>query len=141
MGVRNLLKTRVLERNSATFFSGCPCHIIHNVAQQAGEGFTKACGFDIKEFAIDLYYWFDKSTKRKNELKSYCTFCDQENREIVKHVSTCSLSLEVAIERSLKQFSSLKSYFLSEYQSQDRFRRLQKVFNDLMSEVYLLFLQ
>ena len=40
----------------------------------------------LKSFVIDLFYWFDKSTKRKNELRSYCIFCDQEYKRIVKHV-------------------------------------------------------
>ena len=39
-------------------------------------------------------------------LHSYCTFCDQEYRAVVKHVSTRWLSLEIAVERSLKQLAS-----------------------------------
>lgn len=112
IGIRDSLKTRVLNRNPAIYFNGCPCHIIHNAAQKAGEAFSVSSGFDVEELTIDLYYWFDKSTKRKNGLLSYCTFCDQEYRTIVKHVSTRWLSLEIAIERSLKQFPSLRSYIL-----------------------------
>ena len=141
IGVRDSLKTRVLGCNPAIYFNGCPCHILHNAAQKSGDSFRECCGFDIEEFAIDLYYWFDKSTKRKNGLASYCTFCNQEYRAIVKHVSTRWLSLEIAVQRSLKQLPSLTSYFKSECESQARFKRLQKVFNDPMTEVYLLFLQ
>ena len=114
IGVRDSIKTRVLNRNSAIFFNGCPCHIIHNATQKAGDSFTACCGFDVEEFSIDLYYWFDKSTKCKNGLQSYCTFCDQDYRAIVQHVSTRWLSLEIAIQRSLKQLPSLTSYFKSE---------------------------
>ena len=92
-------------------------------------------------WTIDLYYWFDKSTKRKNGLRSYCIFCDQAYRAIIKHVTTRWLSLETAVERILKQFPSLTSYFKSENESQSRFKRLQKAFNDSITEVYLLFLQ
>ena len=74
-------------------------------------------------------------------LRSYCIFCDQEYRAIVKHVSTRWLSLEIAVQRALKQFPSLTSYFKSECESQARFKRLQRAFNDPMTEVYLLFLQ
>ena len=56
----------------------------------------------------------------------------------MKHVSTRWLSVEIAVQRSLKQLPSLTSYFKSECESQARFKRLQRVFND---EVYLLFLQ
>ena len=85
IGIHNSLKTRVLLRNSAVYFSGCPCHILHNAAQKAAEVFSSECGFDIEEFTIDLYYWFEKSTKRKNSLRSYCEFCDQQYRSVIKH--------------------------------------------------------
>ena len=71
IGVRDSLKTRVLNRNPAVYFNGCPCHIIHNAAKKAGDSFMECWGFDAEEFTIDLYYWFDKSTKRKNRLRSY----------------------------------------------------------------------
>lgn len=141
IGIRNSIKSRVLQRNSNIYFNGCPCHIIHNTAHKAGEEFTSYCNFDLEEFVIDLFYWFDKSTRRKNELACFCSFCDQAYRSIVKHVSTRWLSLESAVERSLKQYQSLKSYFLSSHESQARFIRLQHAFEDPLTEVYLLFHQ
>ena len=54
------------------------------------------------------------------------------------YVSTRWLSLEIAVQRSLKQLPSLTSYFKSESESQARFKRLQKIFNDPMTKVYLL---
>ena len=130
IGTRNSLKTRIVQTTSAIYFNGCPCHVLHNAAQKGGTAFARCCGFDAEEFAVDLYYWFDKSTKRKNELKSYNEFCNQEYRSMIKHVSTCWLTLELAIERSLKQYPGLKSYFLPEDESQARFSRLQTVFGD-----------
>ena len=55
---------------------GCPCHIACNTANTGGEAFTQEVGFDIEEVVVDLYYWFDKSTKRKSLLEEYCCFCD-----------------------------------------------------------------
>jgi len=104
--VRDSIKTRVLQQNPGIYFNGCPCH---NAAQKAGESFTEISGFDIEEFVTDLFYWFDKSTKQKNGLQSYCMFCDQEYCKVMKHVSTRWLSLEIAVEHSLKQFHSLAS--------------------------------
>ncbi|XP_065893400.1 uncharacterized protein [Dysidea avara] len=43
------------------------------------------------------------------------------------------------MQRALKLFPSLTSYFRSESESQAKFIRLQKVFNDPMSEVYSMF--
>ena len=62
---------------------------------------------------IDLFYWFDKSTKRKASLSEYCTFCDVTYRDIVKHVNTRWLSLERAVGHVLQQYDALRSYFLS----------------------------
>lgn len=141
IGSRDSIKTRVLRCNPAIYFNGCPCHILHNAAQKAAESFSQSSGFDVEEFVIDLFYWFDKSTKRKNELRSYCTFCDQDYKRLVKHVSTRWLSLELAVQRSLQQLPSLSSYFKSEDKSQARFNRLQNAFSDPLIEVYLLFFQ
>lgn len=113
IGVHNSLMTRIKAKNPSIFCSGCPCHILHNAAQKAGESFNSLMRFDVEEFVIDLFYWFSKSTKRKNDLKSYCDFCDQEYRSIIKHISVRWLSLEMAVERALKQLPSLTSYFLS----------------------------
>ena len=107
---------------------------------------------------IDLFYWFEKSTKRKACLVEYCTFCDIDYREIVKHVNTRWLSLERAVCRVLQQYDPLKSYFLSEGvllqivqlhghtiflpdECNVRFQRLHNLFVLPMTEVYLLFYQ
>lgn len=107
---------------------------------------------------IDNFYYFDKSTKRKSGLSEYCTFCDTQYRKILKHVSTRWLSLEQAVDRTLRQYLGLKSYFLSEgtcicyyligsdHESITdgtglRFDRLVKAYSDPMTEVYLLFYQ
>lgn len=76
--------------------------------------YLQATKFDLEELMIDTYYYFDKSTKRKSGLAEYCTFCDTQYRKILKHVSTRWLSLEQAVERVLRQYPGLRSYFLSE---------------------------
>jgi len=63
------------------YFNGCPCHIIHNAAQKAGESFTEISGFDIEEFVIDLLTNLLK-------LQSYCMFCDQEGHETCVNTMT-----------------------------------------------------
>ena len=63
---------------------------------------------------IDNFYHLDKSSKRKNKFADFCSFCDVEYRKILKHVNTRWLSLELAITRTLQQYSALKAYFLSE---------------------------
>jgi len=70
--------------------------MVHNTAIKAAGAFELVTDFDVEDMMVDLYYWFDKSTKRKNGLVEFCDFCDTQYREIMKHVSTCWLSLELA---------------------------------------------
>ena len=93
--------------------NGCSYHIVHNTAAKAAETFSKVAEFDIEDFLVDLYHYFDKSSKRKVALEEFCLFCEQEYRKIIKYVSTRWLSLEAAVTRSLKIYPSLRSYFLS----------------------------
>lgn len=51
---------------------------------------------------IDNYFYFDKSTKRKNELAEFFVFCNLEYRKILKHFSVRWLSLELTINRTLQ---------------------------------------
>lgn len=120
----------------------------------------------MEDLVIDIFYWFDKSTKRKASLGEYCSFCNTEYRQIVKHVNTRWLSLERAVSRVLQQYEALKSYFLSEGisltectstvtcefcvitcsslhadDSTPRFQRVRSVLESPVTEVYLLFYQ
>lgn len=41
LGKRNSIMTRVVQKNPAAFFMGCPCHIVHNMALKASEKFAQ----------------------------------------------------------------------------------------------------
>ena len=103
--------------------------MVHNTALKAAEKFQSATKFDAEDMLIDLFYWFDKSIKRKNELFEFCSFCDMQYKDVVKHISTRWLSLEFAVERALKQYKGLRSYIFSNAESQAGFQRLQKAFD------------
>ena len=55
---------RVLAKNNI-FVNGCPCHIIHNTANKTPERFSEVPDFDVQDFLVDLFHWFDKSSKIK----------------------------------------------------------------------------
>ena len=59
----------------------------------------------IEDFVIGIYYHFRQSVKRKAQL--------------IKHVSTRWPSLGKCLERTLKQWDCLESYFLSYFDLQD----------------------
>ena len=85
LGVRNSIKSRVILKNNNCYFMGYPCYIIHNTAHKRSAGFTCNTKFDVEDFCIDIFYYFDESTKQKNALQGYAEFCDQDYRDILKH--------------------------------------------------------
>lgn len=87
LGLRNSLMTHVQKRNAACYFMGCPCHLIHSVASCAPDALQQVSGFDVEDLCVDVFYWFDKSTKRKGVLKEFCAFCDSTYHEVVRYVS------------------------------------------------------
>ena len=38
--------------------------------------FLQISKFSVDDLVIDIFYWFDKSTKRKADLVEFCSFCD-----------------------------------------------------------------
>lgn len=139
IGRNNSIMTRVLEKNPNTAFMGCPCHIMHNTVSFAAKAYTEVTGFNLEELAIDLFYYFDHSSKRKSNLQDYCEFNDIQYLEIIRYVSTRWLCLEMAVNRMLKLYDGLVSMFKSESENTPRFLRLQKAFSDPMTEIHLLF--
>ena len=134
--------TRVKQKNEASYFMGCPCHL-HIIACKASETFSDATDFKLKDIYIDTYHYFDKSTKRKSLLDEYAEFCEIEYRQIIKYmyVSTRWPSLKTVVRQNLDMYLTLKSYFLSNSESIVQFKQLKKQFADPIVEVYHLFYQ
>ena len=88
LGRQNSIKTPVQEGNNSIYIIGCACHIVHKTANKGAEIFMLESGFEAEDMLVDIFYWFDKSSKRKVEREEFCSFCDQEYRKIIKHVST-----------------------------------------------------
>ena len=94
----------------------------------------------MEDVIIDVFYWFEKSSKRKRKLAEYFEFRDQEYQKILKHISVRWLSLERCIDRVLKKRPSFKSYFdYSEHFADARFQRLHAAFSNPVLEPVLLF--
>ena len=60
--------------NSKVYVLFCPCHILHNTSSKAASTLASVMKFDIEDLAVDVGYWFDKSTKRKAGLEDFCAF-------------------------------------------------------------------
>ena len=107
VGIHNSLASRCRTHNPEIFLSNYPCHLVHIAASHAHDAFSTVAGVNVEDLLIDLYYWFDKSTKRKGVLAEYMEFCNQEYAKILKHGSTRWLSLERCIQRTSEKYSGL----------------------------------
>jgi hypothetical protein len=141
IGVHNSIASRCRVKNQEIYVCGCPCHLANIAASNAHDAFAEALGVNVENLLIDIYYWFDKSTKRKGILAEYMEFCDLEYAKILKHVSTRWLSLERCVLRILQKYEGLKSYFLSEHFAEARFERFHIAFQNPVTEIALLFNQ
>ena len=104
---------------------GCPCRFIHNTANDVSKAVAEATGFAVGNFHVDVFYYFDNSTKCQATLKQFCEFCDQQYHKILKVGPTRWLSKEECINRILKQYTSLVSSLTSqpEVRSDPRLKR------------------
>lgn len=68
IGVHNSSASRCKAQNSEIYVLGCPCHLAHIAASNANDAFSEIVGINVEDIVIDLFYWFDKSTKRKGDL-------------------------------------------------------------------------
>lgn len=98
------------KKNSAVYVLGCPCHLIHLATEKAAAQLPVL----IEELLVDVFFYLDKSSKRKQGQKKFQDLCGVEMRKIVKHVSTLCLSLEKCIAKLLQQWPALLQYFESE---------------------------
>lgn len=65
MGKNNSKFTRIAESNPDVYPVSCACHLAHLCGKKAASQLS----LDMEQLVIDLYYHFDKSSKRKEMLK------------------------------------------------------------------------
>ena len=82
----------------------CPCHLAHLCVEEGAE-----------ELSLNI----------KDMIRSYIIISIEVSREnlhsvyIIKHVSTCWLSLGKCLDRTLTEWDALKSYFVSNFDLND----------------------
>ena len=105
-GVQKLIKNEI----PALYDVGCICHLA-DLTVKAG---LKALPVDIDQLFIDIFYYFHHSSKRKQQFVDlWCSLFTTEPEVILKHCPTRWLSLLKCVDRYLRQYDGLKSYFLS----------------------------
>lgn len=76
IGRNNSIASRCKARNPDIFVAGCSCHLAGIAATEGNNAFSEGIGLNVENVLIDLYYWFDKSSKWKGKLLEYFEFCD-----------------------------------------------------------------
>ena len=105
-GVQKLIKNEI----PALYDVGCICHLA-DLTVKAG---LKALPVNIDQLFIDIFYYFHYSSKRKQQFVDlWCSLFTTEPEVILKHCPTRWLSLLKCVDRYLRQYDGLKSYFLS----------------------------
>lgn len=69
-------------------FSGCSLHLIHIGAQKGA-----SCLPPVQDILTDIFYYFQKSDKRRSELAEIQSLFDVDQRKMLKHVCTRWLSI------------------------------------------------
>lgn len=125
----------VKEVQPSIVIQGCSCHLIHLAAKKAAAELKKV---NVEHFFVELYYFLDKSSKRKNCFKLCQELCGTKLHKILKHVSVRWLSLLDAVNRVLEQWTALEHFFCVE--SEGECLSLQNQIQNPLTKLYLLFL-
>ncbi|XP_043381024.1 uncharacterized protein LOC114021903 isoform X1 [Chelonia mydas] len=86
----------------------CSTHIVHNTAKHG----LKMLSYDVENLVIKVFSEFSSSAKNVSELKEFFDFLETDYSEILRHVPTHFLTLFTAVDRLLKHWPALKSYFV-----------------------------
>lgn len=108
-GKNSSVYTRFKAESCRIVKANCYAICLHNATRFSFE----QIGVDIESLVLRVYGHFSVSAKRRAKLQEFCNFVDCEFSEILRHVSTRWLSLRPAIERLLKIYPAIVSYFRS----------------------------
>nr|XP_057926630.1 uncharacterized protein LOC131128085 [Doryrhamphus excisus] len=110
-GVAAFLKSQ----NPHIYIVGCACHLMHTAAEKS----SSSLSVDIEDMLIVIYYYLDKSSKRKALPHELQTLCDTDVRKILKLSSTKWLALSKCVQRLLQQWEPLTRFFADEATGKD----------------------
>lgn len=134
-GGRNNVYHHLKENLGIDLFAvGCPAHIVNNCAHF---GIT-ALKLNISSIILQIHDYFKSFTVRTEELKGFCLFCQTDYQPTLFFSPTRWLTMFPAVERILKLYPALKSYFNSVDPSKSS-RDLVNFFSKPVNEAILLF--
>lgn len=111
---------------------GCAAHIINNTIQSAADSLP----IDMEAIVVKIYSHFYIYTVRVESFKEFCEEAAVEYKKLLGYSKTRWLALMPAVERLLKLFQPLKTYFLANDKSP---KLIKDFFNDPCAELWLYF--
>ncbi|XP_054628073.1 uncharacterized protein LOC129179194 isoform X1 [Dunckerocampus dactyliophorus] len=109
-GARRGVAAFIKSRNPHIYIVGCACHLMHTAAEKS----SSSLSIDIEDMLIVIYYYLDKSSKRKALVRELQMLCDTDVRKILKLSSTKWLALGKCVQRLLQQWEPLTRFFAEE---------------------------
>lgn len=132
-GINNVYAKLNLSVGRQLIGIGCGAHIIHNAIKTAAD----CLPVDFECIIVKIYSFFYIYSIRVEVLKEFCDSTDTEYQKLLGYSKTRWLALMPALERILKMFQPLKTYFLSI----DKCPTILKTFfENPSSELWLYFL-
>nr|XP_042908049.1 glutamine synthetase cytosolic isozyme-like [Parasteatoda tepidariorum] len=104
-GKRNGVIAHLKQQHDSLISARCACHLINLAAEKA----AAILPINVDEILVDIYYYINKSAKRKDALKHFQALHDKEVHKILKHVCTRWLSLGRILSRLMEQWDPLVS--------------------------------
>lgn len=123
IGNKNGVAAILKKENKDLIVMGCPCHLIHLAAEKAAKSLPVA----VDDVLIDIFYYLERSSKRKEELKELQKKFDAESHKILKHVCTRWLSLGRSLKRLLEQWDVLASFFKNQIKRDDHTEKMSSL--------------
>lgn len=106
-GSNHSVFTNLVAKNEKILKANCSVHILHNMSKFACDRLD----IDVEAIILKIYGHFSHSAKRRAELMKIFETTETEWVELLRHVNTRFLSLCPAVERVIKVWPALKSYF------------------------------
>ncbi|XP_067951926.1 zinc finger protein 862-like [Watersipora subatra] len=132
-GHRNGVIAKMRAVNPQIVDVGCICHMA-NLA--VGKSLNEAL-FNVDELICDMVSHFKNSTKRMEKLREFQEFVGVEQQRLLKHCPTRWLSLRKCVERVLKQYSALRSYFGAHCEIDRPRSKVHYIYSQLMNPLLL----
>lgn len=136
MGQHHSLSSLFKEEIPSLFIMKCICH-----------SFALCCSYACKElpegienFVREIFKYFQYSSKKFEEYKSYQEFCKLKPHKLLHPAQTRWLSLVAVVRRVLEQWNALKLFFTTEVSS-TKSESANIIYNKFQNVFYKLYLQ